>query len=39
MPGAFALTDSDNYSRGVNLVVAVLMILGGIGQFWPSVSV
>ena len=32
-------TDLEKYSRIVNLVVGVLMILGGIGQFWPSLSV
>ncbi|EMF09178.1 COPI associated [Sphaerulina musiva SO2202] len=31
--------DFSDIFRIVNLVVGVLMILGGIGQFWPSFSV
>lgn len=38
LPLAKARTDTP-ISRIVNLVVGVLMILGGIGQFWPSFSV
>lgn len=38
LPLAKPRTDTP-ISRIVNLVVGVLMILGGIGQFWPSFSV
>ncbi|KXT08020.1 hypothetical protein AC579_2535 [Pseudocercospora musae] len=31
--------DFSDVFRIVNLVVGVLMILGGIGQFWPNINV